>query len=389
MPGKGELYQRSDGQWDFRVKAASGDVVANDAGTGFPTKAKAKTVLQKLLKGDYNGPITEAGGIGCGTEITQSTTLGGDLKCPKGGPALTITADNVTLDLGGHTVSGDPKHTGDNAGILLKNVKGCTVKNGTVQGFDAGIVIAGGSGNTIQGITLQDNIGNPDGDFGDGIVVNGSSKNRIEGNTVQRNGPFSGIAIGPDSQGNEVKGNTVTDNNMMHTGDKTQGNQDMGIRIEGPAADKNKVTANTVTGSGANGIVVLATCGDPNSSPPCAGTPPNKGNEISNNQCHKNGTSGRGAGIALFAMANPVPPTQTTITGNAANENVSFGITVDAGATKNKITKNSAHKNGQFDGNDGNGGCGDNTWQGNDFGLANQPCVAGPKATMARMAGVV
>ena len=317
---------------------------------------------------------------GCGEEITQDTTLEGDLTCPSG-PALVVAADNITLDLGGHTVSGgDPQASGGGPGILLRSVSGVTVRNGTVAHFEAGIVISGGAGNVVEGVTVQDNIGAADGDFGDGIVVEGSTGNRITGNTVRRNGPFSGISLVQDSQGNEVSGNAVTDNNMMHLGDPSAGRQDMGIRMEGPAASANRVLGNTVTGSGSGGIVVLPTCVNVED---CAQTPPNEDNEIAENTASHNGTSGRGDGIKLFNAASPVGPTRNTISGNVANNNATYGISVDEGAAENRLARNRARANGQYDGYDGNvsPACDANAWEANDFGLVNQPCVRRPGST--------
>ena len=47
-----------------------------------------------------------AGHVSCGDTITADTTLDSDLvDCPNNG--IVIGADDVTLDLNGHTVSGD------------------------------------------------------------------------------------------------------------------------------------------------------------------------------------------------------------------------------------------------------------------------------------------
>lgn len=59
MAGKGEVYKRADGKYGFRVKAANGEQVASDGGQGYNNKTDAKATLEKLLRGDYNGPITE------------------------------------------------------------------------------------------------------------------------------------------------------------------------------------------------------------------------------------------------------------------------------------------------------------------------------------------
>jgi nitrous oxidase accessory protein NosD len=94
----------------------------------------------------------------CGQEITEDTTLVADLACA-GGPALIVTADDVILDLGGHTVAGDANSGVDAPGILLRGVRGATVRNGTVQHFACGVAIDGGARNLVQNVTAQDNVG--------------------------------------------------------------------------------------------------------------------------------------------------------------------------------------------------------------------------------------
>ncbi|HDH03211.1 MAG TPA: DUF1508 domain-containing protein [Actinobacteria bacterium] len=53
MAGKGELYQRKDKKWAFRVKASNGQIVATDGSQGYESKASAKNTLTKLLAGSY------------------------------------------------------------------------------------------------------------------------------------------------------------------------------------------------------------------------------------------------------------------------------------------------------------------------------------------------
>jgi len=205
-------------------------------------------------------------GADCGAEITQDTTLERDLVCERG-PALVIAADGVTLDLGGHSVSCNGTARSHGPGILLREVSRSTVRNGTVEQFDAGVVVEGGSANVVENLTVRDNVGSTDGDLGDGIVVTNSRENRIESNTVERNGPFSGISLGLQAQGNMIRGNAVTDNNMLDSADPASGRQTMGIRVEGPEANRNTIAGNTVTGSGGDGISVLATCETSTASP--------------------------------------------------------------------------------------------------------------------------
>ncbi len=326
---------------------------------------------------DDTGSATTWGGM----EITDDTTLDADLTCARG-PGLVIAADSVTVDLGGHTVAGSGDAGMAGAGILFRGVSGATVRNGTVTRFDAGVVIDGGSANVVENLTVEDNIGSPDGELGDGIVINNSGINRVQANTVRRNGPFSGISLGPSAVANEVRDNTVADNDMAHLGVSEIARQTMGIRIEGPAANHNRIVANSVTGSGADGIVVLATCDNPADEPPCVGTPPNEHNEIIANTASGNGRSGRGAGVRIFSMPLPMPPVHNTLRDNVADDNSNYGIAIDAAALfspGNTATGNRGHGNGEFDGSDGTlmPPCGRNVWEDNEFGSVNQPGVAG------------
>ena len=276
--------------------------------------------------------------------------------------------------------------SGSGPGILLRGVSGCRVHNGTVQRFDAGVAVEGGARNVIEALLVQDNIGTPDGDFGDGIVISDSRDNTVRGNVVRRNGPFSGISLGRGASGNDVVENTVADNNMSHLDFPDAGRQTMGIRVEGPAANHNRVIGNTVTASGCDGIVVLATCDNPDDEPPCVGTPPNEHNEIAGNTTSGNGTSGRGCGIRLFSMPLPMPPVHNTVQDNVADDNTSYGIALDGLPLRspgNRAVRNRGHGNGEFDGSDGTlmPPCGHNVWDANEFGTVNQPCVSSRQET--------
>jgi parallel beta-helix repeat protein len=314
----------------------------------------------------------------CGQEITASTTLDADLTCDSG-PALIIAADNIVVDLAGHTISGNPKSVTDTAGILFRKVTGSTVRNGTVQHFAAGVAIQGGGRNVVQNITAQDNIGPDQGNFGDGIVVDTSVENHIVGNTVLRNGPYSGITLLGASTHNVVRHNIVSDNNMLQSGDPSNGRQDIGIRIEGPAASHNLVESNTVTGSGFSGITLMPACADPSTTPPCAGSPPNEHNRILNNISNANGTSGSGSGdgIKVFTMGPSAPAIHNTVADNRANNNTESGVCADEGSSDNTFVRNSGYGNAQIDGYDGNTSPGDpsNEWHDNDFGTVNQSNV--------------
>ena len=86
--------------------------------------------------------------VHCGDVITQDTTLDSDLiDCP--GDGLVIGADNVTLDLNGHTIEGSAAH--DSAGVRAPRregdpsqgasfgYEGVKVEDGVIRDFAYGI----------------------------------------------------------------------------------------------------------------------------------------------------------------------------------------------------------------------------------------------------------
>jgi parallel beta-helix repeat protein len=85
--------------------------------------------------------------VSCGARITADTTLHHDLvNCPKNG--IIIGADDVTLDLNGHTIDGngqpdtscDPiKHFCD-FGVAFARHHGVIVKDGKIRDFEGGIL---------------------------------------------------------------------------------------------------------------------------------------------------------------------------------------------------------------------------------------------------------
>src|SRR5512137_1412952 len=78
-------------------------------------------------------PAESRPGITCGQTITENTVLTEDLACPLGTDyAIIIGASNITLDLGGHKVSGYAPGTG----VFSIGQEGITIRNGTVEGFN-------------------------------------------------------------------------------------------------------------------------------------------------------------------------------------------------------------------------------------------------------------
>lgn len=330
--------------------------------------------------------------VSCGQVIVEDTTLAADLgPCPAGG--LVVGTDGVRLDLGGHTIFGTAD-VGDGAGVLVRGSTGVKVTNGTVRGFDGGVVIEGGGGNAVTSIEARDNIGHSEGHppapgtrYGDGIAVEGSSDNHIAGNTVVNNGPFAGIGLyeRPDAdhpfpagpvERNSVMGNVVLDNAFCRV-NRTTGARfcdNIGVRLEPGVGPGNAVIGNTIRGNGLDGLSLFADTDD---------------NTVAHNDVEANGFLGAvpGDGIRVFGSANHVH--HNRVTGNRAG-GISVGrrtgaplgslpnnaTTGNPRGKANDLVRNTSSGNDAFDHWDGNPACDANTWRANTFGTANQDCNA-------------
>lgn len=339
-------------------------------------RALAATAASALaLVGTVLAQPVSAGHISCGDTITESTVLDSDLvACDQG---LLISGSNITLDLNGHTVSG-LRQFGEGPGITIEDGTGVVVRGpGRVAQFDAGIYIVGGSGNTVQNVTVEENYRTTQVNFGDGILLDDSDNNRILNNTVRRNGPYNGIGLISGASSNTISGNIIDGNNIGFTnaaGTVIQ-QQDYGVRIEGPGSNSNTVSNNQVRGSGLEGIGVLRA------------NPANNDNIIINNVVQGNGfhtlAQRRGNGIALFGGApSAVNPTRTIVSGNFVFGNAANGIRVEAQG--NQILNNRTGNNGgaalgpAFDLFDTNVDCDANVWRGNTYQTANPECTTAP-----------
>ncbi|MBW3548238.1 MAG: right-handed parallel beta-helix repeat-containing protein [Actinobacteria bacterium] len=307
------------------------------------------SVLALLLSLTTLASPAAATHVECGDVITENTTLDSDLG-PCAGDGLVIAADNVTLDLGGHTIVA-ANGEGDNAGVRLDGVTGVTVQNGTVTGFDAGVLIEGGSGNTVQRITAVDNINDmlsPPCDLGEGIAILDSDNNTVTHNQLIHNGPFGGVSIIGDSDANVIRRNEFRDHNVLSIsgGGCGRGDQDEGVRIEGPGADNNIVDRNIVTNSLLAGIGVHGyVCESPNPNVPVED--PNTGNVITRNVV--TGSAGSlSHGIALLQQGPAqivCPAFATTIERNTVTDNEGDGIFVAANSFDNQINRNLVERN--------------------------------------------
>ncbi|MDF5757218.1 right-handed parallel beta-helix repeat-containing protein [Spongiactinospora sp. TRM90649] len=86
--------------------------------------------------------------VNCGDTLTGSVTLTADLTCA--GHALTVDADNVTIDLNGHEIIGN----GTGNAITVRARKGISVSNGVIRNFANGVHASFGSTVVLTGVRL-------------------------------------------------------------------------------------------------------------------------------------------------------------------------------------------------------------------------------------------
>ncbi len=87
----------------------------------------------------------------CGMVVTRSVALTGDLTCD--GPGLVVDADNVTIDLRGHTLVG----SGTDTGIAATGRRGLKVRAGSIEGFARAILLEGTTAARIDRVAFRNN----------------------------------------------------------------------------------------------------------------------------------------------------------------------------------------------------------------------------------------
>jgi len=381
----------------MRLRLRAGDLAAVE-GIMRPRFTRAVglgSVVAAVAFGPALATPAAAATITCGKVITHSTTLSANIgPCP--GDGIVIGADGVTVNLNGHTVSGIAAKGNGGVGARLRGRTGVTLKNGTITGFDAGVTIDGGSGNTVQGLNLHNNISAPDGssNFGDGVAIGvdvASTNNTVQQNTIVHNGPFEGVGVfRAASTGNRVLQNLIKNQTVPTTlFDGTFVVQDFGINLGHSIEGSNSTTIsqNLITDNGGMGILACSFAGDP-----CV----TKHNTITQNDLENNGFIDAqldradqlpGSGIRMVDIVdNGVDGPSTRIAtrnivyGNRIVNNAAGGILVSS--QRNNLLDNFAFGNLldliDISGGDFNPGvppCDHNVWFGNSYGTAFPDCT--------------
>jgi parallel beta-helix repeat protein len=98
----------------------------------------------------------------CAMRVSESFTLANDLTCT--GDGMVVVSDNVTVDLGGHTLTGPgmgpqtwPLPQLDSVGVRVGGHTGVTIRNGKTTAFSTGVYFIDMQSSSIEKVTTLRN----------------------------------------------------------------------------------------------------------------------------------------------------------------------------------------------------------------------------------------
>ena len=297
----------------------------------------------------------------CGSTVTKSTTLTADiLHCP--GTALIIGADGITINFGGHTISGT--NAKGSEGIANDGHAGVRiVGSGKISDFRLnGVGMRKAPKSVVRGLTIRRiGAGGVEGEpVSAGIAIVDSPSSKLVGNDVA-NDVEAYQSDGADvlnSRGTVVKGNKLSHNSwnglvlLNSAGSRIAANsfddnKNNGIQVNG-TSDSTSVRGNRAVGNKAVGIVV----GSTRNVRVVGNTAKDNDTglfffDLQKSLIGKNTARGNGVGIELTAGQSGSHG--NLLTGNVARANHDTGIVVGeekAGtASGNTLKGNTANKN--------------------------------------------
>lgn len=277
-----------------------------------------------LANGAFGGPLDPPGPPGS-TGKTQilslpytisapgSYVLNGNLTGASGSNGITVSADNVTIDLNGFALIG-PGGAANEVGII-GFVNNLTIRNGVVRDWGAyGIHVLGSLNTRLADLAIYHS-----------GYINGGSAVLASGPTV-----ITGITISDAYKGLQISGGEVSQCGITYTNIGIEANRSnihhCAVNFNsGPYAvylgEGSALRDSTVTDNSGDGVLLFAA-----------------GNTVEGNQIFGNGTSGGGwGGIHVASTAHGARVEGNNVTGNGV------GIRVDAGG--NVIINNSLNGN--------------------------------------------
>jgi parallel beta-helix repeat protein len=248
-------------------------------------------------------------------EEPGSYVLTEDLECA--GTAIEILASQVDLNLGGYTLTGN----GSGYGVHVQRQTDVRIHQGTVQGFENGVLFEGAFNSSLDNVTATENNW--------GIAGRANSIGLTLTHNRANHNYGTGIMFDSWSRGITVAHNTANQNGGI------------GLLVAGGAFAVS-LTGNTANGNGWAGIDLGST----------------SANDVTDNTANYNGERG----IILEGASN------NTVTRNTTELNI-LGISLEWGANGNTLKGNKAGDNRDADLLDNNpaGPSCLNTWINNTF----------------------
>jgi hypothetical protein len=143
------------------------------------------------------------------TVITQpgAYVLGRSFDVSGAAPAIEIRAENVDLDLSGHTLSGNGSLQG--VGILVDGAHNVRIRNGALDRFGIGIRVAGAHGVRLEDLEISgQDLGGAPPNVEIGVMIVNSRGVVLRDSVIART--FLGVFVrGGGSGGNRIEGNTL------------------------------------------------------------------------------------------------------------------------------------------------------------------------------------
>lgn len=142
----------------------------------------------------------------------------------RNGDGIVINASNVTLDLGGNTIS--TRSRGNGRGIVIDGGKNVTVKNGKVTGFALNVGTFGAENVAVEDLQIT----------GDGLAPDG--------------GPSEiGIML-VNTRASSIRNNSISSTNL-------------GIFVRGGGSTGNRISENIITGGAVPSYNIFGICYNP------------------------------------------------------------------------------------------------------------------------------
>jgi parallel beta-helix repeat protein len=345
----------------------------------------AATALIAVSSAALGGTSAFARTVSCGDTITADTTLHHDLTdCV--GNGLVIGADNIRLNLNGHTIDGNDTDDCANTGASscdsgVDNAaghSGVIIEGGTVQQFELGVDALNASHDVLSHIATSGNaIGlqlvqttasrivdgsATDNRFVGVLLLHFSDDNEIRNNAISGS-TFPGLVLDESSR-NRVERNVIEGNDQGIASSRGDHNDfrrnvvshNLGSAISADQGVGNRVSENLIADNG-DGITVgdardTQISGNIVKRSGFFGAPDTGGFGIlldgsDNSDVERNVVvDGRGPGIFVTTLDAPGTSDRNVVSRNIANSRLSDGILVNADATQTLIQNNSADRNG-------------------------------------------